>query len=342
MTTITLKDVAERANVSIATVDRVLHERAGVSARARQRVKEAIHDLGFGQLPVRLTRAARGKLRFLFLMPGLETEFVRNLYDGLKKARTIVPDVEIQIEVQRVSLADGKGIIAALEHVGPDRFNGVGVFAVDAPGVRQAIDETVDRGVPVVTLVSDVPLSRRAHFVGIDNVAAGRTAGRLMGKFLRGVSGSIGLVTGNQHMRDHVERHMGFRQIIGMDYRGLKMLPPVEGESMDARNRSIVIDLMRDHGDLAGIYSIGAGNGGIITAIEEMQPARRPVVILHELTRQTRKALAAGAVDAIIVQDTGHMTRSIVRLLSSLAFSEEHHDDQEKIRIEIFLAENDL
>ena len=36
----------------------------------------------------------------------------------------------------------------------------------------------------VVTLVSDAPSSRRLHYVGIDNPAAGRTAATLMGRFL--------------------------------------------------------------------------------------------------------------------------------------------------------------
>ena len=58
------------------------------------------------------------------------------------------------------------------------RFDGVAVVALDHQSVRAAIDDLVAGGTFVVTLVSDVPGSRRHHYVGIDNVAAGRTAAR--------------------------------------------------------------------------------------------------------------------------------------------------------------------
>ena len=242
----TMKDVATLANVSVATVDRVLHEREGVSSRARQRVKEAIHELGFRQLPARLSRKVRGRIKLLFLLPQLTTGFVTQMIEDLKQAHDAVPDVEVMVEIKRIPLISGTEIIEALSKVKARDYQGVGLFAVDAPGVRSAIDDCMARGVPVVTLVSDVPSSRRVSFVGIDNMAAGRTAGRLMGKFLRGVSGEIAIITGNMQIRDHVERQMGFRQVLGAEHRDLRILSAVEGNSIAAKNHSITIDLLRD------------------------------------------------------------------------------------------------
>lgn len=340
MSNVTLKDVAERAQVSLATVDRVLHEREGVSAKARQRVKDAIHELGFGQLPSRLRIKSRGRLRLLFLLPKLDTGFVRQMVDDIQRAKQAVPDVEIVAEIRRVRLLDGNELIDALRSVKPDTYQGVGLFAFDAPGVRAAIDETIERGVPVVTLVSDIPSSRRRNFVGIDNMAAGRTAGRLMGKFLRGVSGEIGVLTGNMHIRDHLERQLGFRQVIGAHYRDLKLLPEIEGDSVSARNRSIVIDLIRDHPRLVGLYAIGGGNSGVVSALREMNPLTRPVVIVHELTHEARKGLTEELIDAVIAQKTGHMARSAVRLLTAAALNEDPNPEQERIGIDVFVAEN--
>ncbi len=66
------------------------------------------------------------------------------------------------------------------------QFDGVAVVALDHQSVRAAIDDLVASGVFVVTLVSDVPGSRRHHYVGIDNVAAGRTAATLVGRLCAG------------------------------------------------------------------------------------------------------------------------------------------------------------
>ena len=43
--TIRIKDIAERAGVSVGTVDRVLHERPNVSQLAREKVEKALKEL---------------------------------------------------------------------------------------------------------------------------------------------------------------------------------------------------------------------------------------------------------------------------------------------------------
>ncbi|CUH77783.1 HTH-type transcriptional repressor CytR [Tritonibacter multivorans] len=336
----TMKDVATLANVSVATVDRVLHEREGVSSRARQRVKEAIHELGFRQLPARLSRKVRGRIKLLFLLPQLTTGFVTQMIEDLKQAHDAVPDVEVMVEIKRIPLISGTEIIEALSKVKARDYQGVGLFAVDAPGVRSAIDDCMARGVPVVTLVSDVPSSRRVSFVGIDNMAAGRTAGRLMGKFLRGVSGEIAIITGNMQIRDHVERQMGFRQVLGAEHRDLRILSAVEGNSIAAKNHSITIDLLRDQKRVVGIYAISSGSSGIFAALREMRPVPRPVVIAHELSLATRHALEDGCLDAVIGQDVGHIARSAVRKLTASAFGDPFNDAQENIGIDVFLRDN--
>src|SRR5947209_6603200 len=93
-------------------------------------------------------------------------------------------------DVRKATLED---VARALEQL-PSSFDGVATVALDHPRVRAAIDDLVARGIAVVTLVSDVPASRRLHYVGIDNPAAGRTAATLMGRFLGQRRGKIGLI----------------------------------------------------------------------------------------------------------------------------------------------------
>lgn len=340
MKTSKIKDVAERANVSTATVDRVLHDRAGVSTKSRLAVKEAIHELGFGRLSARLSIAPRGRLRFLFLIPALDTGFVRSVVAALRQAQSAVSDAEVLIDIRRVDLTDGEETVRALSEVRSSEWDGVGLFAFDAPGVRDAIQDLIQGDVPVVTLVSDVPSSGRCHFAGIDNLAAGRTAGRLMGKFLRGTSGKVGVILGNSQIRDHMERLIGFRQILQKDYPSLTVLPELEGNSLADANEAYTRELFRDHPDLVGLYSIAAGNSGVIAGLNTKDRDAVPAVIMHELTPDTKHGLRTGMVDAVIVQDTGHIARSAVRMLRAAALDESTISEQEKIRIDVYVAEN--
>lgn len=47
MEKIRIKDIAERAGVSVGTVDRVLHNRPNVSKPAREKVEEALKEMNY-------------------------------------------------------------------------------------------------------------------------------------------------------------------------------------------------------------------------------------------------------------------------------------------------------
>ncbi len=78
----------------------------------------------------------------------------------------------VQIGITHVDVFDGDVLATALEAL-QGEVDGIAVVALDHPRVREAIDELSAAGVTVVTLVSDVPRAGRAHYVGIDNSAAG-------------------------------------------------------------------------------------------------------------------------------------------------------------------------
>jgi LacI family transcriptional regulator len=102
----------------------------------------------------------------------------------------------VSISVRQADVLDGERLAQCLDATG-DMFDGVAIVALDHPAVREAINGLAARGVTVVTLVSDVPGSKRVHYAVIDNSSAGRTAASLMGRFLRGLSGKVGLIAGS-------------------------------------------------------------------------------------------------------------------------------------------------
>ena len=87
-------------------------------------------------------------------------------------------------------------------------------MALEHPRVLEAVNTLADRGVSVVTLISDLSNSRRVSYVCIDNRAAGRTAGYLLGRFIGSRRGQIAIIAGSLSYRAHEEREMGFRHIL--------------------------------------------------------------------------------------------------------------------------------
>lgn len=335
----TLEDVARTAGVSLATVDRVLNRRPGVHAETAGRVHEAIGRLKYR--PDRLAaRLARGRdHRFEFILPTGSNAFMRELEERVRATADNLAGERVEIGLSHVDVFDGDVLAAALEHL-RGNVDGVAVVALDHPSVRAAIDDLSDSGVSVVTLVSDVPRAKRAHYVGIDNSAAGRTAGTLLGRFLGGRGGKVGLIAGSIALRDHTERQIGFEQVVRRDFPGIELLPIREGRDDDARVEGLATALLAENPDLIGFYNVGAGNAGIVAALEASGRAKDVVFIAHELTPMSRRHLMRGTIDAIINQDAGHEARSAARLLVAEREGLAIDPGQERIRIDIFVKDN--
>jgi LacI family transcriptional regulator len=336
----TVHDIAEAAGVSLATVDRVLNRRPGVRAETRARVEDAIGRIGFVR-DMAAANLAKGRLYPLaFVIPKGDNSFMAELRNEVAEAMRRSPAERTVIRLIDVPAFDGAALAQALDGLSADPPAGVAVVAVDAPDVHAAIDRLVEAGISVVTLVSDLPGSRREHFAGVDNLAAGRTAGSLMGRFLGGRSGSVAVIAGSMLVGDHRDRLAGFSARLAEINPALSLLPVLESQDDSAMVHALATQTL-SRSDLAGIYNLGAGNRGLARALGERRPGTaRPVVIAHELTPFTRKALNDDLIDAILNQDPGHEVRSAIRVLKARADGVAVIAAQERIRIDIFLKDN--
>ena len=336
----TVHDIAAAAGVSLATVDRVLNRRSGVSARTRDKVEGAVAALGFVR-DVAAANLAKGRVYPLtFVLPANDNSFMRDVEVAVRDAATRSPSERTDIRIVKVPPFDAAALVEVLDALVADRPAGVALVAVDAPEVAGAVDRLVDAGIPVVTLVSDLPASLRVHYAGIDNLAAGRTAASLLGRFVGDRRGSIAVLAGSMLVRDHRERLEGFRAIMAKDYPHLALLGVIEGRDDPALVERLLSDQFCQRDDILGIYSLGAGNRGLVAALRKVELRRRPAVIAHELTGTTRDALDEGLVDAVLNQDAGHEVRSAIRVLKATADGLPVLAAQERIRIDIFLKDN--
>ena len=335
----TIEDVAVEAGVSVATVDRVLNGRAAVRPPTAERVEKAIRRHNYQ--PDRLAaRLARGReYRFCFILPEGSNAFMATLAEAVQTEALRMEREKVVIDLLHTDVFDAQQLATTLDTIG-SIYDGVAVVALDHPRVREALNALAERGVTVVTLVSDVPSSRRVHYVGIDNSAAGRTAATLMGRYLSDRRGKVGLIAGSLSLRDHIERQFGFEQVMAHDFPNLTLLPVREGRDDRVKVQGVAEQLLADHKDLIGLYNVGAGSGGIAAALEQAGRARDMVFITHELTDDTRRALIDGTIDIIINQDTGHEVRSAIRVLMSKADRAPIVEQMERIRIDIYLRDN--
>ena len=325
-----LEEIARIAGVSKATVDRVLNNRTGVQQHTRLHVIKVMESLS-GE-----SSGAGGRLRLDFVLPGGHNAFIADLAQHL--ARQAAQRGDVEVHVHRVEAIEPERIAATLDGL-KDMTSGVGLIGLDSPLVRESVRRLIAGGVTVLTMVSDISHVGRISYVGIDNRAAGRLAGYLIGRFLPGAKGKVALIAGALAYRGHEEREMGFRHILRERFPDMEIVAPPEVREDPDRAYGEVRRLLDQYPDLLAIYCIGAGGEGVGRALVETGRGQSVVFIGHDLTDYTRAYLLDGVMDAVVDQNARVEARdSIDRLVRSI--SGEADVPQTTVRIQAVFPEN--
>ena len=336
----TIHDIAREARVSLATVDRVLNNRPGVREVTVKRVRSAIEKLGYVRDLSAANLARRRTYRFAVVLPDGRGQFLQALRRSITEAAAGALFERIAVRIIAVSSRDQSETVRQLSALNPEDLDGLAIMANETPIVRDTIARLKAAGVAVVSLVADQPNSERDHFVGFDNVSAGRTAGALLGRFVGDRVGKVAVVVTSMRARDMIERRLGFDAIMAEEFPNLTPLPSIEAFDSPEFSQELTSRVLREHPDIVGLYSVGSSVKGIAAAIRQHNAARRLICIDHELTDNSRDLLRDGVIDAVITQNTGHLARSALRVLRARCDDAPVIGSQEHIRIEVVLREN--
>ncbi len=309
-----MSDVAEMANVSLATVDRVLNRRKGVRSRTVERVLRAALDLGYMDAAEleRLQHPRPPNIAFLIPMGG--NPYFRLLGEKLKEIAQTTSRDQTQVRCFFIESFNAAALAAAVRHHAK-WADGIAFMAIDHPLVREAVEELGAAGCRIVTIVSDLQHPAREAYIGLDNQTAGRTAAYLLGRFCRSDTGSVALVAGSRNYRAHAEREMGFLGLLEEEYPNLRIVGIREGRDDRDQNYRHTISLLEQNPDLVGIYNVGGSSDGIARALREKEKSEEVVFIGHGLTPDTRRLLIEGSMDAVINSDPDAIIEAVLRLL---------------------------
>lgn len=288
----TVAQIANLAGVGTATVDRVLNGRANVGSATRQRVLQAKEVIEAGSTPAERSRPWRLRV-FLPEDAGPSTEFLRNCFQefGGKGNATVEcvysKKMEPGVLARKLLASSGQGVDA------------VAFQALDDPRVHNAVHELDRLNIPALAFLSPIEHSALVGFIGLNNRAAGRTAGYLMGR-LTHCPGAVVVVTSGQLYRSHEEREMGFRIALRQYFPNVREVLTCNAHDDSEGNYKAISRILSERDDIIGIYNVGGGNLGIGRALGEAGRTKEIVFICHNLTQRTQGFLMDGTLDIVL------------------------------------------
>ncbi len=179
------------------------------------------------------------------------------------------PEENAEMQAQRIRQAVNDGAAGIL------------IAASDAGKVTGAINDAVDRGVPVMTFDSDAPQSKRFAHYGVDDVKTGATVMAELATLMDG-KGKIAILAGNQNapnlqmrvqgVKEEAKKHPGI-QIVGT-FNHIETPQDAAAEMIRVNNA---------YPDVRGWALVGGWPLFTQTLLTDLDPARQKVVAVDAL-----------------------------------------------------------
>jgi LacI family transcriptional regulator len=252
-------------------------------------------------------------LRFDAVLSGERGGGTKALADGFAQ---IAAETGANIEISFVETMNPEALAERLRAVAQRGSSGVAVQVLDHALVCEAVTELARADIPVVTVLTDIAGVDRVAYLGLDNRAAGRTAGLLMGRFVRG-TGKLAVVWGGQLFRSHEERESGFRSVLRAERPDLQSVELITGNDNPEITRDRVREALAVHKDLVGVYCVGGAVAGAADAIEQAGLAPQVVLIGHNYNPETKPYLLSGTIHALVHTDMGRIAADALACLSA-------------------------
>lgn len=315
-----IDEIAKLSCASKATVDRVLHGRAGVHPRTRDKVNKALAQLEAEYedrtpKPFGTSAASQNPQRFGFIIQAGQA-FTESFLTAIEKQRN--GDLQRLLQIEGLGAPSDEAVVEAIKGW-TGAMDALAVVCKNIPPIVDELKHLRQAGKHVLALVSDLDSSGRSAYLGIDNRAAGNVAAYLMGRHLEERSGAqVAVVVGSFSYRCHEDREIGFRSIMRQQFAGIKVLEVIKGKDSDEATYDALRKLLQVKPNIAGVYNVAGGNRGLAQALAELQLAHRPVYITHELNSVTEPLVRTQQIDYLIVQDLDEMIRRATQFVREI------------------------
>ncbi|WP_151089395.1 LacI family DNA-binding transcriptional regulator [Hymenobacter baengnokdamensis] len=180
-TAVRLKDIAAKANVSVGTVDRVLHNRGRVSEEVRQKVLLMMKELEYEPNMIARTLGSNRSYRLAVLQPDhLLDPYWQAPWDGIEKAGRELKQYGINVIIYPYSLTEVSSFIEQAEAATASQPDGILIAPLFYRESLTFFARWQAQSIPYVLFNTYIAELESLSYVGQDSYQSGFLAGKLV------------------------------------------------------------------------------------------------------------------------------------------------------------------
>lgn len=304
---IRIKDIAEKAGVSVGTVDRVLHERGNVSAKAKRKVDAVLEELGYERNIIASTLAYNRTIRIATIMPGHAADsYWQQPNQGIEHAVKKVKHYGVVLEPHSFDLFDPKSFVLKAQEVldnPPDAVLFAPLFLQESLLLLKACEE---KGIPNVMVNTNVENANSLSYIGQDSYQSGVLAGRLLhfGMDEGGTVLLLNLEVGSYNAKHLIDKERGFRDYFSQfsDLPFNILSKDFEEFNDKKKLKEFLEAILTEHPKMSGIF---VTNSRAWLAVECLPPqtVQKMKIVGFDLIDENLEHLGKGNIDFLINQN---------------------------------------
>ncbi|MFZ5967537.1 MAG: LacI family DNA-binding transcriptional regulator [Bacillota bacterium] len=336
----TIKSIAEAANVSRGTVDKVLNDRPGVSQEVRERVKKIAEEMGYQpNLAGKVLAFQKKPLKIGVIILNKEDPFFQEIYKGVQEAQQEFKDFGVSVEIRMMENITAEEQVRCITELQRENITALALSPLEEESVKAALKEVQNKNIRVIAFNTDITDVEKLCFVGQNLIRSGRVAGELMGKVLP-AGGKVAVLTSLAKIKALKERVEGFKQIVETEYPSLEVIELKENIWNNEAAYVKTLELLKEHPDLKGIYITGRGIEGVGKALDQLD--RKEIkFICFDMAEETVNLIKKKIVDFTITQEPFDQGYLPIKILFDYFYkNQEPSSQQVYTKLQIITKEN--
>ena len=335
---ITLKQIADLAGVHKSTVDKVIHNRPGVSDAKRQQIRALLDEYGYESNPLaKALNYQKKKMKIAVVLPVVDA--MAELKRGMEIVRQDFNSFNVDIVYHEMPFSDAAGQAECLRSLCREGVSGIVLLPIEDTCVAQALDELAAANIPVVTVNSDLDDAPHLCYVGQNMEQSGQIAARLFSLFLPD-GGELAIVS-SRNMRSIKQRERSFVRYLPTCSRNISVAETVDIRETPEDAYQKTLALLEQHPSMDALFITCGNVSDICRAVRDKGLAGKLVIVCYEKYPSISHLVQSGEIACTLSGDLFEQGRLAMRLLFEHLIYE--RDPEHKIfytRNEILLREN--